>query len=368
MSNIEDHHALSATEKPAATPSKTQHQPLRTTLPSNLIYIGIIVGLILIAAGISLLVTGRPSLLSSLMTCVGFGIVLVAFGSTAGGSWGGWSATIGRDGCPVVLDIAVFLCGCNWIGRDGCPVVLDIAVFFSRVDARSCKKGQIRGDFSKVADFRIIDEAPLDEYRATESLRFIFLDKSLHSERLSVQIDTTEKGPGRETFEMIGSAKVISERYLSNTGPKSNLAQWVFDYNQRTIKDGPTILFAEADKLDENMFPKQGQTSIKSWPSLTEHANAQTSPSVLTNALSPSDLQSQSNSNVSSDIGAASIQNLKSDDPHCRNARDALVGNGASSTRAIMTAWRAHPLGLQIEERINIFSVYSSERRSTQGG
>ena len=88
--------------------AETNLNSTRTTIrddagvPQNLLYAGIVVGLLLVFFGVGLLVVGRSSLLSSLMTCVGFGIVLASFGSKAGGSWAGWSAT-GAGAMAVIL-------------------------------------------------------------------------------------------------------------------------------------------------------------------------------------------------------------------------------------------------------------------------
>jgi hypothetical protein len=62
-------------------------------VPPRLVYWGVFVGLFLILLGIGLLYVGRGSLLSSLMTCVGFGIMLASFGSKASGKWAGWTVT-----------------------------------------------------------------------------------------------------------------------------------------------------------------------------------------------------------------------------------------------------------------------------------
>jgi hypothetical protein len=71
-------------------------------IPQNLVFAGIVVGLFLALGGVSLSFLGSNVLLSSLMTCVGFGIVLVTFGSKAGGTWAGWSAT-GAGAMAIVL-------------------------------------------------------------------------------------------------------------------------------------------------------------------------------------------------------------------------------------------------------------------------
>jgi hypothetical protein len=88
---------------------ETQHTnyALRKTLPDNgipreLTYYAIGIGLLLVVAGIGLIIAGKPSVSSNLMTCVGFGLLLVSFGSRASGSWGSWSAT-GAGAMAVLL-------------------------------------------------------------------------------------------------------------------------------------------------------------------------------------------------------------------------------------------------------------------------
>src|SRR3954452_1515549 len=170
---------------------------LRTTaLPTGLIYVGVVVGLLLTFVGIGLLSLGRGSILSSLMTCVGFGLVLASFGSTAKGSWAGWTVT-GAGALSIVL----FL----------------VLQHYQPSTLPSYKKGQLRGDLARIADLRIIDDLPMYAYRdrTTSSIRFVLLERKLKSDRLSIQVDTTEKGPGRESFELIGTAQMVQNRYLS---------------------------------------------------------------------------------------------------------------------------------------------------------
>ena len=166
--------------------------------PLNLTYAGVVVGCLLIFVGIGLFSFGRAPLLASLMTCVGFGLVLASFGSTAQGSWAGWSVT-GSGAMAIVLFLVL-----QHYQPAPSPLVF--------------KKGQLRGDLSKIADIRIIDELPMYSYRdrTTSSIRFVLLDNRLKNNRLSIQVDTTERGEGKESFELVGDAQAIQARYLTD--------------------------------------------------------------------------------------------------------------------------------------------------------
>jgi hypothetical protein len=279
-------------------------------VPIGLVYVGVVVGLILIFLGIGLLSYGRGSLLSSLMTCVGFGIVLASFGSTAKGTWAGWTVT-GAGALAIVL----FL----------------VLQHYQAAAALLYKKGQLRGDLSKIADLRIIDELPMYAYRdrTTSSIRFVLLDKKLRSNRLSIQVDTTEKGAGHEFFEIIGDAQAIQARYLSEGTDNERQIQWTFDYDKRVVKDGQDTIFSEQDTLQEALVPSR-RTGLLDWlPAmdiLIPKARAQ-------NAAAP-----QSTAAVG-DL----VAKLKSDDTaERRNARDALSALGPASVSAMMSAARSN--------------------------
>jgi len=310
-----------ASDKPSPAHAATNAAPAKKEVPSesgvppNLVYAGILVGILLILIGVGLLIGGKSSLLSSLMTCVGFGIVLASFGSKAGGSWAGWSAT-GAGALAILL-------------------FLLLQHFTPEPSLVPAKRGQIRGDFSRIADIRIIDESPMYEFRdpTTASERFIILDKALKSQRMSVQVDTTEKGPNHEFFELIGSSQAISERYLSDTADPNKVIQWTIDYDHRLIKDGGTIIFAEADQLDENMFPKKQQHTMW-WSTLMRSAVAESAP-------------------PSGATVARLLPDLESDDPAARrNARDALTLIGAPSVAPMMTELRAHPEDYRLRDGV----------------
>jgi hypothetical protein len=145
---------------------------------------------------------------------------------------------------------------------------------------------------------------------------------------MSVQVDTTERGPGREFFELIASSKLISDRYLSDQNV--GVIRWEFDYANRIIKDGQMVIFAESDKLDENMLPKRQARYAMIHLAFTPIGSAfgQNSQSIV-RPVSPI---------------AALVQNLQSDDATTRrNARDALVVSGPQVVVPIMAELRANP-------------------------
>ena len=293
-----------------------------TALPMRLVYAGVVVGMLLIFVGIGVLSFGRGSLLSSLMTCVGFGLVLASFGSTAKGSWAGWTVT-GAGALAIVLFLVL-----QYYQPALAPLLF--------------KKGQLRGDLSKIADLRIIDELPMYEYRdrTTSSIRFILLDKKLKSNRLSIQVDTTERGDGREFFEIIGDAQMIQSRYLADTVDNDRQIQWTFDYNKRVVKDGPDVIFSEQDRLPEPPASSQ-RTGLLDWiPVHITKAHAESVAVPPPGAPAVGDL----------------IAKLKSDDTsERRNARDALSVLGPEAVSAMIAAVRSNPS----EYRIRLGVLYA---------
>lgn len=284
----------------------------------NLTYAGVAVGCVLIFVGIGIFSMGRAPLLASLMTCVGFGLVLASFGSTAQGSWAGWSVT-GSGAMAIVLFLVL-----QHYQPAPSPLVF--------------KKGQLRGDLSKIADIRIIDELPMYGYRdrTTSSIRFVLLDNKLKSNRLSIQVDTTERGEGKEFFELVGDAQAIQARYLADQTSDKQI-QWTFNYAQRVVKDGPDIIFAEQDSLQPPAAPAQ-RTGLRLpvVDFLVAPAFADDTSGPATASLTP-----------------AAIKNLtallKSDDTaERRNARDALAAAGPSSITTMMSAVRAEPSNYRI--------------------
>src|SRR4051794_36216990 len=62
-------------------------------MPPQLIYLAVVVGLVMIAGGLAMLnfMKDVPYPLPGLAFCVGFGLVLAAFGARAGGQWSGFA-------------------------------------------------------------------------------------------------------------------------------------------------------------------------------------------------------------------------------------------------------------------------------------
>ena len=286
--------------------------------PLNLTYAGVVVGCLLIFVGIGLFSFGRAPLLASLMTCVGFGLVLASFGSTAQGSWAGWSVT-GSGAMAIVLFLVL-----QHYQPAPSPLVF--------------KKGQLRGDLSKIADIRIIDELPMYSYRdrTTSSIRFVLLDNRLKNNRLSIQVDTTERGEGKESFELVGDAQAIQARYLTDQTSDRQI-QWAFDYNRRVVKDGADIIFAEQDSLPVPALPiRRSSIRLPTFDFLVAPAYAEDTADPV--------LPVQTAAAMSSSIAL-----LKSDDTaERRNARDALAASGLSSVTPMMSAVRADPSNYRI--------------------
>jgi hypothetical protein len=307
MSDPVGNEANSAAAGPAATKSEATAPAPESGVATDLVRLGIIVGLALVVVGIALLSFGRTPLIASLMTCGGLGIVLASFGSKAGGSWAGWSVT---GSCAMTIALFMLL-------QYYQPV--PVPVHF--------KKGQLRLDFSKVADLRIVDEQPMYEYRdrTTSSIRFVLLEKKLKSNRLSIQVDTTEKGDGKEFFEIIGDAQAIQTRYLSDDTDSDKQIQWAFDYAQRVVKDGPDVIFKEQDSL-QGLLPAQ-KSGMLDWP-----------PALGISTALAQDATVRPNPAVVNDL----ISKLKSDDTTVRrNARDDLSALGPPAVETMMASLKS---------------------------
>jgi hypothetical protein len=270
-----------------------------TGVPRDLAGWGIVVGLIIATGGAAMVVlfARLPQALAALTLCVGFGIVLASFGSRATGTWGGF-AVVGAGALAVVL-------------------FLLLEHFIPPAPPAFAKRGLVAGDFSKVADLRIVDEDPLYSRRdrTTGQIRFIVLDHKFKTPQIMIQVDTTEKGEGLEFFQMVGDGQAIAQKYLSSD---AQVITWTFDYNRRMVKDGNDIVFKVPEALNEDLVGR-GRKSSR----FLEPFN------LLASALAAD--------------GAANlemlIRDLTADDPAVRrNARDSLTALGASAVAPMMTA------------------------------
>jgi hypothetical protein len=151
--------------------------------------------------------------------CVGFGIILVAFGTRAAGHWG------------------------FWVTGPGAMAIVLLWLLESYLKPGFTKFGRIEGDLSRVADLRIVDDHPLYEYRdpTTRSMQFIMLKDRFMHPRISVQVDTTEKKKENIFFEMIGDGDEIAKEHIGKNW--ENAARWDFDYGNRIVRDGNTVIF-----------------------------------------------------------------------------------------------------------------------------
>ncbi|WP_105402951.1 DUF308 domain-containing protein [Neorhizobium sp. T7_12] len=281
-------------EAPPGNPEKKSISA-ENNFPADLVRLGIGVGILFVVVGIILLVLDRDRTFSALTICVGFGLVLAAFGSKAGGAWAGWSAT-GAGAMAIILFLMLIQIG---------PPKKEIDIV----------RGRLEGDFSKVADLRIIDEDPLYLYRdrSTSTLKFIMLEKKLRSARLTIQVDTTEFDETKQFFKLMGDAATIQKAYLASA--EGNFIQWNFDYANRRVMDGNKVIFSEAGTI---MSLADADTRVvKSLPWWSMAAFAETD--TLTAPVSPLELR-------------LLMEQLNSDDTYIRrNARDylAIMGPGA---------------------------------------
>ncbi len=263
--------------------------------PEKYIIFGVGIGIFLVLLGTVILFLGKNQVASSLTICVGFGLVLAAFGAKVAGSWAGWSAT-GAGAMAVLLFIML-----QQYTPDGEVELL---------------KGEIRGDFSRVAEIRIIDEEPMYIYRdvPVRRIKFIGIGKELKSKRIRIQIDTTEKEPGKEFFELIGDTEKIKSAFA-----KGVLIQWKFDYSARRVTDGEEIILAEQDAISPTAFGVRSDAP-SNWWGLS--AFAQDAAKVF-------------------DINAvnAAIADLRNDDTFIRrNARDSLASAGVGAVPPLLAA------------------------------
>jgi hypothetical protein len=270
-------------------------------VPPGLVYWAIVVGLVLSAAGVVIIVTESAAHLGALTTCVGFGIILAAFGSRAASGWQKLSAT-----GSAALAIGLFLIYQQY---DPGPIRFE-------------KRGQISGDINKVAYLRIIDEHPLYTYRdlTTRTIRFIMLEKQFKNAQLTVQIDTNEHTESDQFFEMRGEGQTIVDRYFGN--PRTEVIKWTFDYANRVIKDGDEVIFKVPERLEER------QIGVRRMPTALLHSPLVPRGLAFAGPVEPREVPRL-------------IAELKSDNPIVRrNARDELIAVGPAGVKPMMTTWR----------------------------
>jgi hypothetical protein len=270
-------------------------------VPSTLLFWGIAVGL-MIAVGGFIMFALSTSRLASLATCVGFGIVLAAFGSRAGGSWGGWSAT-GAGAMAILLFVLLMLYTP--------PPTSDFR-----------KYGQIRGNFEKVLDFHIVDDHPLFEYKdtGTSSIQFVVLNKRFKTQIINIQVTTVESDQQKRWFEMIGDGNYIVTKYFDRNS--DDTIKWYFDYEKKLVKDGNHVLFKEGDDFDEqaikHSYFEQHQDHFF----------------LITKAFAAP---------LSADL-ASSIAGLSSENPAIwRNSREALAAVGPGAVKPMMAVLLQSP-------------------------
>ncbi len=279
-----------------------------TGVPPRLVAATIAVGSVLIAVGCSVFLWGNKSpTYAVLLTCVGLAMILAAVGSRAAGSWRSWSAT--GAGALAILLFLIYV----WVD----PQPPDFR-----------KHGHISTDLSKVAELRIVDVNPLYTYRdpTTRSIQFVILNKQFKTAQVSIQVDTIDKGPGVEFFEMSGDGNHIFKKYLADDSGKA--IRWKLDLIDQTIKDGAEIMFS-VPKLNHNNIANQPKntSSIKILDAIVGKAIAQ-------DAQRP--------------IGQL-LDDLKSDNVSVRrNARDDIVVSGPQAVDALMVAFRENPKDYRI--------------------
>jgi hypothetical protein len=274
-------------------------------MPSRLVMSAILVGLLLVVIGLAMSIAAvmlifneRLLLLGQLTACVGFGIVLAAFGTRAQGTWRNWAlAGSGASAAALFLILTQLPTGSSPSYQ---------------------KLGQIQGEFDLVANLQIRDVEPFFIRKESNTLvHFIILDKQFRTNSIDVTIETNEKGPGKERFRMTSEAAKI-EPYLRNP---NTVIKWQFDYGTRKIKDGAKVLFEERD-------PSERQLSERLRPGAS-----------LLPLFSP----------ISAAFAAmldtrALIDGLRADEPSIRrNSRDGLVARGPAAVAAMMSALRQTP-------------------------
>lgn len=202
--------------------------------PARYFWAGLVVGLTLLAAGAYLALSDATSRIYPLTMCIGFGLLLAAFGTRAvvrGGRAESAGVVAGAGAVAVAL-YAVFV----WLTPD--PTA-----------ALKIRKIDLSGDLEHVTGLRLIDDAPLYSTRTDDarSYKFIVLDPHLASPVLRLLVETSERGEGREIFEMRAQREQV-QRLLDESPNQS----WRLNYAAQTVTDHQRrIVFRSVDELDE---------------------------------------------------------------------------------------------------------------------
>ncbi|WP_299818626.1 hypothetical protein [uncultured Roseibium sp.] len=310
-----------------ATPS-VDHAAHSKLISERQMMAGVLVGLFLVVLGTAILFMGRNQVASSLTICVGFGIVLAMFGTQVSGRWAGWSAT-GAGATAVLLFLVLQQ-------FSDAPVRNDFI------------KGSLEGDFSKVADIRIIDEHPMYVYRdrSTSTIRFLNLGRDLKSRQVRMQVDTIENDPGAEFFQLYANSDLFEERMLSHTSSGEEFMQLAFDYTNRVVLDGDVVLFEERESIlgetaPETLFAREGLDLFGM------SARAESGPA------------NSGKSDLSSAEIATLIEDLKSEEIYRRrNARDLLVNVGPPAVNQLADAFASANTGSADDYRIRVGTTY----------
>ncbi|KQQ74239.1 hypothetical protein ASF70_10935 [Rhizobium sp. Leaf321] len=270
--------------------------------PEKYFVAGVAVGLFLVLLGTAILLLGRSQTASSLTICVGFGLVLAAFGAKVAGNWAGWSVT-GAGAMAVVLFLML-----QQFTPPGTPALF---------------KGEISGDFSHVADIRIIDDEPLYIYKdaMVRRIKFLGLGTSLQSTQMRMQVDTIEKEAGKEYFELIGDAQKIRAIFA-----EGRPVQWRFDYNARQVKNGSLVLLSELDTLSPGPTAEVSGSTTGAWWDLSAFAQAAVRPEASVDQIQKA------------------LAGLRNEDTFLRrNSRDFLVSAGVVAVPMMLSALHASP-------------------------
>lgn len=321
----------------------------------------IIVGLVLFFGGCALFgifgAQSRADIMATLGTSAGISILLTEFGAHTEGSWKQW-----RLAGASALTIALIL----------------LQMYF--ITTRFSKSGMVHlghSDFQKVAFLRILDDHPLYEYRDlnTESFQFVVIrDKFVHN-CINIDVDTKEKGQGKEWFELSGNGEEIAKKYIRNDWSVAidwskyianhwNVSSlwkdanilwdkyfgkdlddsilWNLDYKNRVVIDGNSqIVFKKPNHQHEDDIVSCIQTVNSN---LSSSFNFLLSTPAFAQTIHSIDKDEDNNQDV--DVGNVGtlIQNLTMDDPTLRHdARDSLVAIGPTAITTILNALHRTP-------------------------